>query len=111
MPKRIELRTLTTEEQEAINKLRRSTTEPHRLVERAKMIGLAYEGMAIEQIAQKLDRSIATVYLRLKRFHTEGLEGLKDKPGTGRKPTYSEKERGEMLALARTDPDRLGLPY
>jgi transposase len=75
------------------------------------MIVLAYEGMPIPQIAQKLDRSIPTVYLRLKRFHAEGIEGLKDKPGTGRKPIYSEKERGEMIALARTDPDKLDLPY
>lgn len=111
MPKRILLRTLTTEEQEAINKLSRSTTEPYRLVERAKMIKLAYQGMSVTQIAQKLDRSVPTVYLRLKRFHSQGLAGIKDKPGTGRKPIYSEKERGEMVALARTDPAKLGLPY
>ena len=111
MAKRIQLRTLTTEEREAINKLSRSTTEPYRLVERARMIVLAYEGMPVPQIAQKLDRSIPIVYLRLKRFQAEGLNGLKDKPGTGRKPIYNEKERGEMIALARTDPDKLGLPY
>ena len=111
MAKRIQLRTLTTEEQEAINKLKRSSTEPYRLVERARMIALAYDGMPVPQIAQKLDRSIPTVYLRIKRFQAEGLDGLKDKPGTGRKPLYSEKERGEMIALARTDPDKLNLPY
>lgn len=111
MAKRIQLRTLTTEEQKAINKLSRSTTEPYRLVERARMIMLAYEGMPVPQIAQKLDRSVPIVYLRLKRFQTEGLDGLTDKPGTGRKPIYSEKERGEMIALARTHPDKLDLPY
>jgi transposase len=111
MAKRIQLRTLTTEEQKAINKLSRSTTEPYRLVERARMIMLAYEGMPVPQIAQKLDRSVPIVYLRLKRFQTEGLDGLTDKPGTGRKPIYSEKERGEMIALARTHPDKLNLPY
>jgi transposase len=111
MAKRIQLRTLTTEEQEAIRKLSRSATEPYRLVERARMIVLAYEGMPVPQIAQKLDRSIPTVYLRIKRFQAEGLAGLKDKPGTGRKPIYGEKERGEMIALARTNPDKLNLPY
>lgn len=111
MAKRIQLRTLTTKEQEAINQLRRSSTEPFRLVERARMIALAYKGMPIPQIAQKLNRSIPTVYLRIKRFQAEGLAGLKDKPGTGRKPIYGEKERGEMIALARTDLDKLGLPY
>ncbi len=111
MAKRIQLRTLTTKEQEAINQLRRSSTEPFRLVERARMIALAYKGMPIPQIAQKLNRSIPTVYLRIKRFQAEGLAGLKDKPGTGRKPIYGEKERGEIIALARTDLDKLGLPY
>ena len=51
MAKRIQSRTLTTEEQEAIYKLSRSTTEPYRLVERARMIVLAYEGMPVHQIA------------------------------------------------------------
>lgn len=95
MAKQIQSRTLTNEEQEAINKLRRSSTEPYRLVERARMIVLAYEGMPVSQIAPKLDQSIPTVYLRLKRFQAEGLDGLKDEPGTGRKPIYTEKSAGK----------------
>jgi len=54
---------------------------------------------------------VPTIYFRLKRFFQAGLAGLHDKPRKGRKPTYSEKERGEMIALARTHPDKLGLPY
>jgi transposase len=75
------------------------------------MILLAYQGVPVEQIANKLDRSVPAVYLRLKRFSQEGIAGLQDKPGKGRKPTYSEAERGQMIALARTDPDKLGLPF
>ncbi len=111
MPKRIKLRTLTNEERVQLEKFSRSATESHRIVERAKMILLAYQGMPIEQIANKLDRSKASVYLRLKRFDDEGIASLQDKPGQGRKPTYSETERGQMIALARTDPDKLGLPF
>jgi len=47
----------------------------------------------------------------LKRFNQEGLPGLQDKARGGRHPTYSQKERGQMIALARTHPDKLGLPY
>lgn len=111
MPKRIKLRTLTNEERTQLEKFSRSATESHRIVERAKMILLGYQRVPIEQIANKLDRSPATVYLRLKRFDKEGLAGLQDKPRGGRKPTYSEAERGQMIALARTDPDKLGLPF
>lgn len=111
MPKRIKLRTLTTEERRWLEKYSHSATESYRIVERAKMILLAHQGMPIEQIANKLDRSKASVYLRLKRFDEEGIAGLQDKLGQGRKPIYSEAERGQMIALARTDPDKLGLPF
>ena len=111
MPKRIEFRTLTKEERKQLEALSHSTTQPYRLVERAKMVTLAYQGQPIEEIAKKLDRSVPTIYFRLKRFNQEGLAGLQDKPRYGRKPTYDEKERGEMIALARTHPDKLGLPY
>jgi len=111
MPKRIKLRTLTNEERTQLEKFSRSATKSHRIVERAKMILLAYQGVPVEQIASKLDRSVTAVYLRLKRFGKEGIAGLQDKPRSGRKATYSEVARGQMIALARTDPDKLGLPY
>ena len=111
MPKRIKLRTLTNEERTKLEQLSRSSTMSHRLVERAKMVLLAYEGESVQQIAYKLDRSIPTIYFRLKRFNQEGLAGLNDKARGGRRPTYSERERGQMIALARTHPDKLGLPF
>lgn len=111
MPERIKLRTLTNEERIQLEKLSRSATECHRIVERAKMILLAHQGEPIVAIGEKLDRSAMSIYLRLKRFDQEGLAGLEDRPGKGRKPTYSEAERGQMIALARTDPDKLGLPF
>lgn len=111
MPKRIKLRTLTNEERMQLEKSSRSATESHQIVERAKMILLAHQGLPIERIADKLDRSMGAVYLRLKRFDNEGIAGLQDKPRRGRKPTYTETERGQMIALARTDPDKLGLPF
>jgi transposase len=111
MPKRIKLRTLTNEERTRLEQISRSSTTPHRLVERAKMILLAYHGEPVRHIAQKLDRSVPTIYFRLKRFSQEGLAGLDDKARGGRRPIYSEKERGQMIALARTHPDKLGLPF
>ncbi len=111
MPKRIRLRTLTKEERSQLEKLSRSATESHRIVERAKMILLAHQGEPVAKIADKLDRSAMSIYLRIKRFDKEGIAGLEDKPRSGRKPTYNESERGTMIALVRTNPDKLGLPY
>lgn len=111
MSKRITLRPLTTDERKVLLQLNHSQTAPRRLVERAKMILLAHEGRRVVAIASKLDRTPATVYLRLKRFNAEGLSGLDDKPRPGRLPTYTEAERGQMIAIARTHPQKLGLPY
>jgi transposase len=111
MPKKLEFRPITNEERIALEQLKRSQTAEARLVERAKMVLWAQEGQRAVDIAAKLDRTAATVYTRLKRFDTEGLAGLEDKPKSGRKPTYSETERGQVIALARTDPQKLGLPF
>ena len=51
------------------------------------------------------------MYSRLKRFDHEGLAGLSDQHKSGRNPTYTEAERGQMIALVRTDPQKLGLPF
>lgn len=111
MPKKLEFRPITEEERTALEQLKRSQTAEARLVERAKMVLWAQEGQRPVDIAAKLDRTAATVYSRLKRFDSEGLAGLEDKPKTGRKPTYTETERGQVIALARTDPQKLGLPF
>jgi len=111
MPKKLEIRPLTNEERTALEQLKRSQTAEARLVERAKMILMFHDGMKPVDIAAKLDRTAMTVYSRLKRFDREGLAGLKDEHKSGRKPTYTETERGQMMALARTDPEKHGLPF
>ena len=111
MPKKLEIRPLTNEERTALEQLKRSQTAEARLVERAKMVLMFQEGQKPVDIAAKLDRTAMTVYSRLKRFDSAGLDGLKDEPKSGRKPTYTEIERGQMIALARTDPQKHGLPF
>jgi transposase len=111
MPKKLEIRPITNEERTALEQLKRSQTAEARLVERAKMILMFHDGMKPVDMAEKLDRTAMTVYSRIKRFDSEGLESLKDGPKSGRKPTYTEAERGQMIALARTDPEKHGLPF
>jgi len=111
MPKILEIRPITEEERIELEQLKRSQTAEARLVERAKMVLWFHEGQKPVDIAAKLDRTAATVYSRLKRLDGEGMAGLKDKQKSGRKPTYTETERGQVIALARTDPQKLGLPF
>ena len=110
MPKRIELRPLTTEERKELESLSRAQSAEHRLVERAKFILAADAGESVPAIARRFGVTPPTVYERLRRFQTEGLSALQDMQRRGRRPTYSEQERGLMVAVARTHPDKLNLP-
>jgi transposase len=111
MPKIIALRPLTDEERHELETRRRSRTLPRRDVERAQIILLRGAGQKPGQIAQQMGCNPDCVTLWVKRFQQAGLEGLKDQPGRGRKAHYSELERGEMIAVARTNPQQLGQPF
>ena len=111
MPKKIELRPLTDEERETLEKLIKSQTAPAIEVERAKTIWLAQTGEKIPAIGKKQDRTQATIYRRIKRFNALGLKSLADEARTGRPPIYTEEERGQMIAAARTHPQKAERPY
>jgi transposase len=111
MPKKIELRTLTEEEHDTVEKLIQSQTAPAIEVERAKTIWLAHSGEKSVDIGKKQDRTAATIYRRLKRFNELGLKSLADETRSGRPVTYTEEERGKMIAAARTHPQKAGRSY
>ncbi len=107
----IRIRELTATEREAVKRLAHSRTEPARAVERAKIVWLAHEGQTVPEIAEALRLNDATVRRWLKRFNTEGVAGLLDKPRAGSPPTYSAEQVGEIIAAALTNPQKLGLPF
>ena len=111
MPKPKERRRLTAEEQAILEKLSRSGTVESRLVERAKMVLWSREGISGNQIAQRLGHKAETVYRQLDRFEAKGLSGLQDRAGRGRPPEYSETERGQIIAVARSHPQTLGCEF
>lgn len=107
----LHLRTLTSEELTVIRKTARSRTEPARAVERAKIILLAHQGKAVPKIARALGICSATVRMWIKRFNEQGLEGLQDRPRSGRPPQYTVEQVSQVIAAARTEPQSLGLPF
>lgn len=109
--RRRELRALTVEETETLKRISRSQTAAHRLVRRATIILMVAEGTQFDVIAETVKCSADRVSQWVQRFNEAGLEGLADKPRPGRERIYSEHERGEMMAVARTHPDQLGLPF
>ena len=74
---------------------------------RAQMIALSWEGLRTGEIAGHLRCHPQTVRERFERFQTEGLDGLTNRPGAGRKARLTERERSQLIALvAQTRPGR-----
>jgi transposase len=111
VPTYLSVRRLTTEEEQAIQRLAQSRTAPARAVERAQIVWQAHRGARVPAIARALGVCEATVRLWLKRFTAEGLDGLRDAPRAGRPPTYTPEQVGEVVAASLTDPQTLGLPF
>jgi transposase len=92
------------EEERKIRRLARSRHAPADWVMRAKMIAASWDGDRTSVIAARLGCHMQTVRERLARFDAEGLDGLGDLPGAGRKRRITEAQRGQIIALARSQP-------
>jgi transposase len=68
------------------------------------MVVGSWAGRRTTRIAARLGCHPQTVRERLARFNAEGLEGLGDRPGGGRKRRLTEAERSRIIALVATDP-------
>ncbi len=105
------VRLLTDEEQGAIERLAQSRTAAARMVERARIIWHAAQGLTVPAIAAQLHLHEQTVRLWLKRFNAAGLDALHDVPRSGRPATYTPDEVSVVIATALTKPATLGLPF
>jgi transposase len=108
MPKRCHARAPTDAAEAAqIRKLAQSHHAPYDCKQRAQMIALSWEGLRTGEIACHLRCHPQTVRERFERFRTEGLDGLTNRPGAGRKARLTERERSQLIALvAQTPPGR-----
>jgi transposase len=105
MPKLLSARPpADAEEERKIRKLAGSRHAPADWAMHAKMIVASWGGARTSTIAAQLGCHMQTVRERLTRFNAEGLDGLGDRPGAGRKPRITQAERGRIIALARSVP-------
>ena len=84
-------------EERKVRKLARSRHAPADWINRARMITLSWDGLRTTQIASELRCHPQTVRERIHRFNAEGLDGLGDRPGAGRKPRITEAERSLLI--------------
>ena len=91
-------------EERQVRRLTRSRHAPGDWIIRAKMIARSWDGLRTTAIAAELGGHPQTVRERLARFNAEGLDGLGDRPGAGRKPRLTEEERSRIIALVTAEP-------
>src|SRR5919106_411371 len=92
------------EEQRQIRKLANSRHAPGDWIQRATMILRSWERRRTTAIAAELGCHPQTVRERLLRFNADGMNGLGDRPGSGRKPRLTEAERSTIIGLVATPP-------
>lgn len=105
MPKRLVARQAQDQrEQDRIHRLARSHHAPADIRMRAKMITASWAGKRTTAIALELGCHPQTVRERIQRFNAEGLEGLIDRPRSGRQRRITEAERSLVIGLVNHPP-------
>jgi transposase len=80
---------LTAEQRLELEARARRYTLPYRDVVRAKIVLMAAEGLANDEIADRLDTRREIVSKWRKRFFEHGIAGLDERPRGGRPPVFS----------------------
>ncbi|MQA03626.1 MAG: IS630 family transposase [Streptosporangiales bacterium] len=80
------------------------------MVIRAKIVLAAADGHTNAAIAAELGMHIDTIRKWRRRFHQHGLDGLTDRPRSGRPPVFTPVQVAEVKALACTAPADAGVP-
>lgn len=79
-----------------------------RLYRRARMILLAAEGESISGIARGVGTCRSRVIQWVRRFETQGIDGLADDPRSGRPRVITPLERHQVIATACQSPREFG---
>ena len=87
----------------------RAPSLPAGLVQRARIVLLADEGVGTNEIAQRVGVSKPTVIAWKKRYAAEGIGGLEDRAKSGRPPVIDPVEI--VLATLAPPPESLGVAH
>lgn len=98
---------LTDEQRAELEKLARSSTEPHRAVMQARALLMAGMGTANARVAEQLGASRSSVLMWRERFVAEGIDSIgKVRKGRGRKPSIPQDKVHQIVKdTLTTTPD------
>ena len=101
------LRAVTAEERKALGLVVRSSSERMDRIRRAQALLLVAQGWTFRVAARWARfRNGTTVAQLVVRFNRRGLAALDIAAGRGRKPTYGQGARSQIVATAQQPPDR-----
>ena len=105
MPRPATVITLTPQQRSALESWTRSRTLSQRRVLRAKIILLAADGISSRSSARRLGVTRNTVVGWRQRFADDGIAGLEEAAGRGRKPVITQAQKDRVVALTLRKPD------
>jgi transposase len=109
---RVKTLTVTDEQRAELQQRVRARGAPARVVERARIVLLAADGVPGLEIADRVGCSEPTVIRWRSRFAAQGLAGLGDAPRPGKPPTIPQSVRDEILSITLTEPPvELGITH
>ena len=106
-PQKAPLRPVTAEEQAALERLVRASSERVDRVQRATAVLAVAQGASFAHAARQAGfQSGTTIAGLVGRFNQHGLRALSIAAGRGRKPTYDPPARARVVATAQRPPER-----
>lgn len=96
---------LTDEEKAELKRRASAPTVARRESERAEIILLRAQGVKQQEVASRLGCSSVKVGKWTSRFRRDGLDGLRDKPGRGRKSSLDPEQVAKVVTGANRPPE------
>jgi transposase len=114
MPRKLGVREVTPEEDMTLRRLAASRRAPVRLVQRARLIVLLLDepGLSAKAAGARVGyTNEASSRKWVKRFNAEGMDGLAERPRSGRPISHTPAVRSKVVSLALQKPRSLGYPF
>lgn len=106
MARRARIPRCSDQDRQTIEEWAKSRTLEARLVQRARIIKGCLAEVPITQLARELGIRPNTVIVWRDRFDAKGIEGLRDRPRSGKPPTYDRAFRDRVLRTLEEPPPK-----
>jgi transposase len=104
MPRKSKVLSCDTATYKELQRISKSTSEEHRMVQRSLIILGLLEGKQVKTVASELSFNELSVTKWRDRFSAMGLSGLRDSPRSGKPKTYGVEWENKVLAKIQEPP-------